>query len=249
MAIVDFDAHFGNGTEEIVRMYKNPNRLFFFSIHLYDKDPATGYEFFPGTGEHDDRAHNIINVPVPPLWKEEGKTTRRTNATTAPVAGREAFRHGITTRLLPSLRAFNPQLILMSAGFDAAAGDVGNSHTKRGVGGMDLYLEDFEWVTARVLEVADMCCQGRVVSVLEGGYGCFHHQRRTNAAKKDKEAAAAAAAATATASAGGGSGGSGGASGPHGGTGASAEMELDRDILADAVCAHLSALVDSYGYV
>eukprot|EP01036_Dinobryon_divergens_P051315 gene51315-68683_t len=98
--------------------------------------------------------------------------------------GREAYRQAISQRLLPSLRAFNPDLILLSTGFDAAHGDVGNVRFQsptHGSGGstttaatannnsssvqergMDLTPADFEWVTTEVLRVADLCCAGRV---------------------------------------------------------------------------------------
>lgn len=77
--------------------------------------------------------------------------------------------------MLPALRAFNPSLILLSTGFDAAAGDIGNQKMSAGMNanerGMDLTPEDFRWVTKEIMHVADICCHGRVVSVLEGGYG------------------------------------------------------------------------------
>jgi acetoin utilization deacetylase AcuC-like enzyme len=92
---------------------------------------------------------------------------------TAAPPGRSAYRQAIQNRLLPALRAFNPDLILISAGFDAAKGDVGNArHEKdRQRMGLDLEPEDYAWTTRKILEIADICCQGRVVSVLEGGYG------------------------------------------------------------------------------
>jgi acetoin utilization deacetylase AcuC-like enzyme len=88
-------------------------------------------------------------------------------------SGRAAYRQAIQTRLLPALRAFNPDIILISAGFDAAKGDVGNARHERGGEkmGLDLEPEDYAWTTRKILEIADMCCHGRVVSVLEGGYG------------------------------------------------------------------------------
>jgi len=88
-------------------------------------------------------------------------------------SGRLAYRQAIQNRLLPALRAFNPDLILISAGFDAARLDVGNARHERGGErmGLDLEPEDYAWTTRKILEVADICCQGRVVSVLEGGYG------------------------------------------------------------------------------
>jgi acetoin utilization deacetylase AcuC-like enzyme len=89
-------------------------------------------------------------------------------------SGRLAYRKAIQDRLLPALRAFNPDLILISAGFDACKGDVGNAKHEFGGKtrmGLDLEPEDYAWTTRKILEIADICCQGRVVSVLEGGYG------------------------------------------------------------------------------
>lgn len=87
--------------------------------------------------------------------------------------GRMAYRQAIQNRLLPALRAFNPDIILISTGFDAAKGDVGNARHEKGRErvGLDLEPEDYAWTTRKILEIADICCQGRVVSVLEGGYG------------------------------------------------------------------------------
>jgi len=87
---------------------------------------------------------------------------------------REAYRRAIQQRLLPALRAFNPDLILISLGLDASGKDVGNArHYRNGkeMQGIDLKPEDYAWSTRKIMEVADICCQGRVVSVLEGGYG------------------------------------------------------------------------------
>ncbi|CAN0236735.1 unnamed protein product, partial [Ectocarpus fasciculatus] len=73
VAIVDIDVHHGNGTEEICRAYPDPNRLLFFSVHLYDRGPM--YEFFPGSGDQDDLQSNIINEPLDPLWKSKHDVT------------------------------------------------------------------------------------------------------------------------------------------------------------------------------
>jgi SHAQKYF class myb-like DNA-binding protein len=229
-AVVDIDVHHGNGTEEIVRKCNDPSKLFFFSIHLYDNDKKKRsanqfqYKFYPGTGNEDDLALNIINVPIVPLWKDSapavGPAIKKTHNTrqnrvkspqdsqddasdigtpregskasdvesevgstntsasslrpAASSSGRLAYRQAIQNRLLPALRAFNPDLILISAGFDAAKGDVGNARHERGGRermGLDLEPEDYAWTTRKILEIADICCQGRVVSVLEGGYG------------------------------------------------------------------------------
>lgn len=246
-AIVDIDVHHGNGTEEIVKNCDHPGRLFFFSAHLYDNDKKrgkqNGFKFYPGTGDEDDVAHNVINVPIAPMWKNTQQKSRsqspvpgsrhntrhkskqkaatstngisvadessleqdpntsssynekepvkesestpsaqssRSNAKqkTQPSflygTGREAYRQSIQQRLLPALRAFNPDLILLSIGLDACRGDVGNArHYRNGrqLQGIDLTPEDYAWTTSKIMEVADICCQGRVVSVLEGGYG------------------------------------------------------------------------------
>lgn len=230
-AIVDIDVHHGNGTEEIVRKCHDPGKLFFFSIHLFDNErkgkretKSFQYKFYPGTGDEDDVALNIINVPIAPLWKEKEQSaptvvthntrhrarqrvqdkdddseagtspkasdveidssSRSLNSgTSSPVTakssahgtfGRIAYRRAIQNRLLPALRAFNPDLILISAGFDACKGDVGNAkHEYAGKErmGLDLEPEDYAWTTRKIMEIADICCQGRVVSVLEGGYG------------------------------------------------------------------------------
>lgn len=112
--------------------------------------------------EVESRLSSGASSPVPPSSTNGGLQS-----------GRQAYRNSIQNRLLPALRAFNPDLILISAGFDACKGDVGNA--KHEVGnekmGIDLEPEDYAWTTRKVLEIADICCQGRVVSVLEGGYG------------------------------------------------------------------------------
>ena len=88
--------------------------------------------------------------------------------------GREAFRQAILQRLIPALRAFSPDLILLSTGFDMAEGDVGNlksssSPLSPGVSpvGMDLKPADFEWVTMELVKIADICCNGRLVRIYE----------------------------------------------------------------------------------
>jgi len=263
VAIIDIDVHHGNGTEDILRRSSDPQRLFFFSVHLFDDDKRSAYQFYPGTGDADDVQYNIVNVPLAPMWREREVTSAigRTNNVRLPVAisspsktvntrsnrraqtfqpqtmsggsetdsetgeidtdgaggtkssngtnnstvpqtavpassdvpshyllgtGRQAYRMAITTRLLPSLRAFNPDLVLISAGFDAAKYDVGNArHGPRAQRqGMDMEPEDYAWVTKKIMEIADICCQGRVVSVLEGGYGMTRRKKaKTRSAK------------------------------------------------------------------
>jgi len=230
-AIVDIDVHHGNGTEEIVKRCDHPGRLFFFSVHLYDNDKKkgkqnNGFKFYPGTGDEDDVAHNVINVPIAPMWKntqprsrsqspvpgnrhntrhkskqmaaaavsgdgsledapndkEQSSTSsmeaqegskaaasqppspsRQTKQQTQPSflygTGREAYRRAIQQRLLPALRAFNPDLILLSIGFDASKGDVGNArHYRNGrqLQGIDLQPEDYAWTTRKVSDLHDL---------------------------------------------------------------------------------------------
>jgi len=85
--------------------------------------------------------------------------------------GRASFLENMENRILPALRAFKPDLILLSAGFDAAKGDVGNTKLDTGKGGIDLTVKDYERMTERFREVARMCGHERIVSCLEGGYG------------------------------------------------------------------------------
>lgn len=283
-AIVDIDVHHGNGTEEIVQKCHDPSKLFFFSIHLYDNEKKKGgrpnavqYKFYPGTGSEDDLAMNIINVPIVPLWKEQGQVTApaarkhntrqktrssadsqdesplgtpkgnggrgsdggsesgSTNNNLSPkeanskgLSGRLAYRKAIQDRLLPALRAFNPDLILISAGFDACKGDVGNARHERGGKerlGLDLEPEDYAWTTNKILEIADICCQGRVVSVLEGGYG--------------RTAIPAPPPAQATAASGNNNSAAAADRTPP-------EASLDRTIFADCAIRHLHAMIDPY---
>lgn len=132
VAIVDFDVHHGNGTEDI---FKNEERVLFASSYQHPFYPYSD----PGDS-HD----NILHMPL-----EAG-------------AGSEAFQAAISTQLLPALEAFKPELIMISAGFDA--------HKEDPMGQLRLSESDFTWITDRLMEVAERHCQGRIVSVLEGGY-------------------------------------------------------------------------------
>lgn len=135
VAVVDFDVHHGNGTQDI--FWKDPD-LFYASSHQY---PC-----YPGTGEASEHgvAHNIVNAPL------------------APGSNGEAFRAAWEERILPALAAFGPELLIISAGFDAHAADP--------LAQLRLREADFFWVTQKLLEVADKTCPKRVVSLLEGGY-------------------------------------------------------------------------------
>ena len=134
VAMVDFDVHHGNGTQAVAE--KDPT-LFFASSHQFPLYPGTGAADETGLG-------NIVNVPLP----------AGTDGT--------AFRRVFEARILPALDAFAPQLLLVSAGFDA--------HRADPLAGLELEEDDFGWVTARLAEAARRHAQGRLISVLEGGY-------------------------------------------------------------------------------
>ncbi len=135
IAIADFDVHHGNGTQAIVQ--DDPD-LFFASSH---QSPC-----YPGTGAASERgvAGNVANLPL------------------APGTGGAGFRAGWTNRLLPALDHFAPELLIVSAGFDA--------HRDDPLAQLELDEEDFVWITERLLELAARHCGGRLVSLMEGGY-------------------------------------------------------------------------------
>ena len=134
VAVVDFDVHHGNGTQA---MFEKDADLFFASTHQYPLYPGTGAREEKGVG-------NVVNAPLPPQ------------------AGSEEFRAAIERQVLPALSAFKPDLLLISAGFDA--------HRADPLANLNLEDDDYRWVTERLLEIARTCCGGRVVSTLEGGY-------------------------------------------------------------------------------
>jgi acetoin utilization deacetylase AcuC-like enzyme len=134
VAIVDFDVHHGNGTQAVAEKDKS---LFFASSHQYPLYPGTGAREETGLG-------NIVNAPL------------------APGSAGDAFRKAWEMRILPALDTFAPDLLLVSAGFDA--------HRADPLAGLELEEEDFTWVTQRLTEMANRHCDGRLVSVLEGGY-------------------------------------------------------------------------------
>jgi len=134
VAIVDFDVHHGNGTQAVA---EDDPTLFFASSHQYPLYPGTGAADETGMG-------NVVNAPLPAGTDGTG------------------FRRAVESRILPALDAFAPELVLVSAGFDA--------HRADPLAGLELEEPDYAWVTARLLEVAGRHAQGRLVSVLEGGY-------------------------------------------------------------------------------
>ena len=134
IAIVDFDVHHGNGTQAI---FYRQAQVLYASTHQMPLYPGTGYPSETGVG-------NIINVPLHP------ETT-----------GVE-FREKYNRIILPALRKFKPQLILISAGFDA--------HKDDPLASIQLVEEDYQWVTSELVVIADEFSQGRIISTLEGGY-------------------------------------------------------------------------------
>ena len=134
VAVVDFDVHHGNGTQQ---MFQSEPTLFYASSHQY---PA-----YPGSGAASERGvNNIVNAPL------------------SPHTGSMEFRESYREIILPALSVFNPDLLMLSAGFDA--------HVRDPLCQLMLETDDFAWITDELIRVAIKCCGGRVVSVLEGGY-------------------------------------------------------------------------------
>jgi acetoin utilization deacetylase AcuC-like enzyme len=135
VAVIDFDVHHGNGTQEI--FWQLPN-LLYASVH---QSPL-----YPGTGALSERgaADNIVNAPL------------------RPHAGSLEFRQAMANHILPAIEAFEPELVLISAGFDA--------HTLDPMANMDLTDADYVWATEKLAGLAAAHCRGRIVSSLEGGY-------------------------------------------------------------------------------
>jgi acetoin utilization deacetylase AcuC-like enzyme len=134
IAVVDFDVHHGNGTQEL---FEADPDLFYASTHQSPLYPGTGAASETGVG-------NILNVPL-----AEGS------------GGRE-FLGALRDRIIPALEAFQPDLLMISAGFDA--------HENDPLAGLALATEDFERATDLLCDAAERLCGGRVVSTLEGGY-------------------------------------------------------------------------------
>ncbi|MBW8318621.1 MAG: histone deacetylase family protein [Rhizobium sp.] len=135
VAIVDWDVHHGNGTQDI--FWDDPSVLF-CSTHQMP--------LYPGTGARDETGtkNNVVNAPL------------------SPNVGSDHFREALKSRVLPALQDFAPDIILISAGFDA--------HHRDPLAQINLVGEDFDWATGRLMEVADRFAHNRVVSILECGY-------------------------------------------------------------------------------
>ena len=135
IAVVDFDVHHGNGTQDI--FWADPT-VMYCSTHQMPLFPGTGAK--GERGEHD----TIVNAPL------------------APDDGSAKFRAAFENVILPQLQKFSPELVIISAGFDA--------HFRDPLASLNLKAEDFGWVTRKLMDVADKSAGGRVVAMLEGGY-------------------------------------------------------------------------------
>jgi len=132
VAVLDFDVHLGNGTEDI---FRDDRRVLLCSSFQYPLYPDMNPPSVPG---------HIVNCPLP------------------AGSGSEAFRAAITGQWLPALEAFAPQMVFISAGFDAHAADP--------LADLKLSGADYAWITDRACEIANRHAGGRIVSTLEGGY-------------------------------------------------------------------------------
>ncbi|KQR32337.1 UNVERIFIED_ORG: acetoin utilization deacetylase AcuC-like enzyme [Agrobacterium larrymoorei] len=135
VAIVDWDVHHGNGTQDI---FWNDTSVLFCSTHQMPLYPWSGDKNETGV------KNNVVNAPL------------------SPNTGSDHFREAFKSRVLPAIADFSPDLIIISAGFDA--------HHRDPLAQINLVGEDFDWATGRILEMADKYAGNRVVSLLEGGY-------------------------------------------------------------------------------
>jgi len=134
VAIVDWDVHHGNGTQDI--FYADPS-VFYASTHEMPLFPGTGAKNETGAG-------NIVNAPL------------------SAGDGSDEFRDAFSSRVLTALDAFQPDLIIISAGFDA--------HHRDPLASIQLVEDDFDWATGKLMDIADRHAGGKLVSLLEGGY-------------------------------------------------------------------------------
>ena len=135
VAIVDFDVHHGNGSQDI---FWSDKTVMYCSTHEMPLYPGTGA--LSERGEH----NTIVNAPL------------------SAGDGGDAFREAFEVAILPRLREFKPEVLVISAGFDA--------HTRDPLANLNLVEADYTWVTQKLMEIADQSAKGRIVSLLEGGY-------------------------------------------------------------------------------
>jgi len=134
VAILDFDVHHGNGTQTI---FEQAPEVLYVSSHQVPLYPGTGMADETGCG-------NILNLPL------------------APGTGSREFRTAWSEKGLPAVHDFQPELIIISAGFDA--------HERDPLGQLELQDDDYGWISRKICSYANLACNGRVISVLEGGY-------------------------------------------------------------------------------
>jgi len=134
VAILDFDVHHGNGTQAI---FEGSPEVLYVSSHQHPLYPGTGFAEELGCG-------NVLNLPL------------------APASGGAEFRAAWSEKGLPALGRFSPDLVIVSAGFDA--------HQRDPLGQLQLEDPDYAWITRELCALADEACAGRLVSILEGGY-------------------------------------------------------------------------------
>lgn len=137
VAIVDWDVHHGNGTQDI--FWDDPSVLY-CSTHQMPLYPGTGARNETGAG-------NIVNAPL------------------APATGSDIFREAFNTRVLPAIDSFTPDLVIISAGFDA--------HHRDPLAEINLVEDDFDWATGQLMDRARRHSSNRLVSLLEGGYDLY----------------------------------------------------------------------------
>lgn len=150
IAILDFDVHHGNGTQQWA---ETEERVFFCSSHQYPLYPGTGASV--ETGQY----NNILNTPLP--YGADG----------------EKFRAVMENFTLPAIERFDPELIMISAGFDA--------HRDDPLAGLNFTEDDYAWITSELMKLADKFCKSRIVSTLEGGYNLDALAKSTGAHIKE----------------------------------------------------------------
>ncbi len=146
IAIVDFDVHHGNGTEDIVSQLKaEESQVIFCSTYQHP--------YYPGFAGKSIKS-KVVNVPL------------------AAGTGGDLFRAAVKSQWLPELREFKPEMVFISAGFDG--------HAEDNMGGFNLMDADYVWATQEICKIADEFAQGRVISMLEGGYDLVSLGRATS---------------------------------------------------------------------
>jgi acetoin utilization deacetylase AcuC-like enzyme len=147
VAIFDFDVHHGNGTAEQASL-RPDGRILYLSTHQHPFYPGTGgaqqYQYDGSDNKRKASSSRVVNVPL-----QRG-------------AGSADFRAAVSEQIIPAIRDFKPNMLMLSAGFDA--------HEADPLAQIDLTDADFAWVTKECLDVAEELCEGRLVSVMEGGY-------------------------------------------------------------------------------